>query len=36
VQRKRELYDTEVGTEVSTGCSDLVDQELSDLVSQIT
>ena len=36
VQCERELDDTEVGTEMPTGCSDLVDQELSDLVGQIT
>ena len=36
VQRQRELDDAEVRAEVTSGCSDLVDQELSDLVSQIT
>ncbi len=35
VQREGELDDTEVGAEMSAGCSDLVDQELSDLVSKI-
>ena len=36
VQRQRELDDTEVGAEMSTGCSDLMDQKLSDLVSKFS
>ena len=36
VQRERELDDTEVGAEMSTGCSDLMDQELSDLDCEIS
>ena len=34
-RRQREFDDTEVGAEVSTGCSDLVDQELADFLRQI-
>ena len=33
VQRERQLDDAEVGAEMSTGCSDLVNQELTDLAS---
>jgi hypothetical protein len=36
VQCERELHDTEVGPEVSTGCSDLVNQKLPDFASQVT
>ena len=36
VQCERELDHAEVGAEMPTGCSDLVDQELSDLIGQIT
>ena len=35
VQRERQLDDTEVGAEMSAGCSDLVDQEFADLLCQI-
>ena len=35
VQRERQLDDAEVGAEMPAGCSDLVDQELADLVGQI-
>ena len=36
VQRERQLDDTEVGAEMPTACSHLVDQEFADLDSQVT
>ncbi|EUA34526.1 1-deoxy-D-xylulose-5-phosphate synthase domain protein [Mycobacterium xenopi 3993] len=35
MQRQRQLYDAEVGTQVSAGGGDFVDQKLPDLVCQI-
>ena len=36
VQRERQLDDTEVGAQMPTGCSHLVNQEFADLDSQVT
>lgn len=36
MQRQGEFYDTQVGAKMSAGCSDLVDQELTDFLCQIS
>ncbi len=36
VQRQGEFDDTQVGAKMTTGCSDLVDQELTDFLCQIS